>query len=111
MRLTVSGVQTGTIYNRKIQNFQGDDLCPADDSMFIVKTEEFGASAGRLFKPQCRKNGMRDVTFKKAVYVLRNPFNTFVTDYDFRLENITELDPVGAVLKPSKFLKSDSEAI
>ena len=77
------GVQTGSLYNRDIYRvFQGENDCPSNEAMFIVKTNEFGASAGRVFKPECRRVGLREVTFGRAVYILRNPFNMVVSTYN-----------------------------
>lgn len=92
-----SGVQTGSLYNKKTAiPFPGDDKCPTNDVMFVVKTEGFGASVGRVYKPQCRRAGLRDVTFDKAVFILRNPFNTFVASYNYNLDQTTD----NVLLKP-----------
>lgn len=102
--LPILGVYTGSLYNRAAYGyFQGETECPTNQSVFVVKTNEFGASAGRIFKPQCRRTGMRDITFDKAIYMIRNPFNSFVATYNHQITNNTEL-PVGkALLKPRKY--------
>lgn len=77
-----AGVQTGTLYSGDPDDNEmaGERVCPTTDMVYVVATHEIGDAVGKVDPKKCNNESM-NLDFKKAVFLLRNPFNAFVEEY------------------------------
>ena len=83
------------------KTFYGENLCPSSKKMLLVKTHDMGA--GKITKRACRSKGVRRVSLNKAVYILRNPFNTLVADFNYNKAGKTKVAPLKLFSTESMF--------
>ena len=78
MLLTVSGILTGSVYMDVAASgvLFGSRVCPIDNVMF-VKTHSI---TNNLLRDKC--NGTNRLNFRKAVYIIRNPFKSRIAEFN-----------------------------
>lgn len=74
-----SGIYTGSVYTDPFKiPLPGSLNCPLNNE-FIIKTH-YGHD--KIEKESC--NGTIEHAFKKAIYILRNPYNTLIAEFNRR---------------------------
>ena len=79
---------TGSIYKDTV--FDGSKLCPARGNVFIVKTHRTDNSLQN--HPDCIKIGKTKLNFSSAIYILRNPYNAILAEFNRQHKKRTKPD-------------------
>ncbi|XP_053390572.1 WSC domain-containing protein 1-like [Mercenaria mercenaria] len=74
----ITGTFTGSIYTD--WNFKGSKLCPARGNVYIVKTHIPSDKATSHVK--CREIGVSTLNYTKAVFILRNPYQALLAEFN-----------------------------
>ena len=76
-----AGIATGSVFDGFIRKtFKGEKLCPTDKEVFVIKTH----FASNRISRQKRKCTRKRVPYKKAVLILRNPYDAILAEYNRR---------------------------
>ncbi|KAL4235871.1 WSC domain-containing protein 1 [Mactra antiquata] len=73
------GIFTGSVYADVLGKFPGSKHCPVRGKVFIVKTHMMSYQTKHV---ECRMMQAFTIQYKKAMYILRNPYEAMVSTFN-----------------------------